>query len=62
VALFLIGTGNLSIILGIAQYWGTAKDLSFYGDVPIWRPSFVMAALIAVLSVLLFVAVIFKAL
>jgi putative membrane protein len=62
VALFLIGTGNLSIILGIAQYWSTAKELSLYGDIPIWRPSFVMAVLIAILSVLLFVAVIFKVL
>jgi putative membrane protein len=62
VALFLIGAGNLSIILGIAQYWSTAKELSLYGDIPIWRPSFVMAVFIAILSVLLFVAVIFKAL
>jgi putative membrane protein len=62
VALFLIGLGNVSMVMGIFEYWHRAKELSVYGDIPIWRPSFVMAVLIVVLSVFLFVAVIFKAL
>jgi putative membrane protein len=62
VALFLIGAGNISIMLGSIEYWHTAQGLSAHGDIPIWRPSFVMAVLVAVLSVALFVAVIFKAL
>jgi putative membrane protein len=62
VALFLIGVGNLSILMGTMEYWFRAKELSVHGDIPIWRPSFVMAVLIAVLSVFLFFAVIFKVL
>jgi putative membrane protein len=62
VALFLIGLGNLSIVLGTMEYWQSARELSREQVIPIWRPSFVMAVLIAVLSVFLFVAVIFKAL
>jgi putative membrane protein len=62
VALFLIGVGNASILLGIIEYWQRAKDLSAYEDIPIWRASFVMAVVIALLSVSLLVAVTFKAL
>ena len=62
VALILIGLGNLSIVMGTLEYYETAKDLSRSTDVAIWRPSFTMAVLIAVLSLFLFFAVIFKAL
>jgi putative membrane protein len=62
VALFLIGLGNLSIVLGTIEYWHTAHGLSRDQVIPIWRPSFAMAVLIGLLSVFLFVAVIFKAL
>lgn len=62
VGLFLIGGGILSILLGAMEYWQRAQEVSAYGDVSIWRPSFLMAALISVLSVLLFVGVIFKVL
>jgi hypothetical protein len=36
--------------------------LSVHGDVPIWRPSLVMAALMVLLSVLLFFSVTFRVL
>lgn len=62
VALFLIGLGNLSIVLGTLEYWQSARELSRSKAIPIWRPSFTMALLIGLLSVFLFVAVIFKAL
>ena len=62
VGLFLIAVGNLCIVMGAAEYWQRAKQLSAYASIPIWRPSFLMAVLIAVLSVFLFVAVIFKVL
>lgn len=62
VGLFLIGMGNVSIILGTLEYWETARQLSRSQLIPIWRPSFSMAVLIGVLSVFLFFAVIFKAL
>ena len=62
VALFLIGLGNISIVFGTLEYWQTARELSRHQSIPIWRPSFTMAVLIAVLSVSLFFAVIFKAL
>jgi putative membrane protein len=62
VALFLVGLGNLSIVLGTLEYWQTARGLSREQVIPIWRPSFAMAVLIGVLSVFLFVAVIFRAL
>ena len=60
VGLFLIGLGTISVLMGAAEYWQRAKELSAYQSVPIWRPSFIMAALIVVLSVFLFVAVAFK--
>jgi inner membrane protein YidH len=62
VALFLIGVGNVSILLGIIEYWQRAKDLSAYENVPIWRPSFMVAVVIALLSAALLIAVTFKAL
>jgi putative membrane protein len=62
VALFLIGVGNVSIFMGIFEYWQRARDLNAYESVPIWRPSFVMAIVIALLSATLLVAVAFKAL
>lgn len=62
VALFLIGLGNISIVLGTLEYWQAARELSRHQPIPIWRPSFTMAVLIAVLSLSLFFAVIFKAL
>lgn len=62
VALFLIGLGNISIMLGSIEYLHTAQGLSIHGDIPVWRPSFVMAVLVAILSAALFVAVIFRAL
>lgn len=61
VGLFLIGAGTVSILLGILEYWQRAKDLSTYEAVPIWRPSFVMAAAMALFSVALLSAMIFRA-
>ena len=62
VALFLIGMGMLAVLMGTVEYLHRAKQLAIYGDVPIWRPSLIMAALISILSVFLFFAVIFSAL
>jgi putative membrane protein len=62
VGLFLIAVGNASILLGIVEYWQRAKDLGTYESIPIWRPSLVIALLIALLSVSLLLAIIFKAL
>jgi putative membrane protein len=62
VGLFLIGAGTVSIVLGILEYGQRAKELSAYEPVPIWRPSFVMVAAIAVFSVALLAAMMFKVL
>jgi len=60
VGLFLIGMGALSMLLGAVEYWHRARELKTYGKFRIWRPSFVMAVVIAVLSVFLFIAVSFR--
>lgn len=62
VGLFLIGAGAVSILMGIVEYWQRAQELSAYEDVPIWRPSFVMAVAIALMSVALFAGVALRAL
>lgn len=58
VGLFLIGVGNISILMGIVEYWHRARELSIYEAVPVWRPSFVIAVLIAILSALVLVGVV----
>jgi putative membrane protein len=62
VGMFLVGVGAASILLGIVEYWQRAKELRAYQAVPIWRPSFVMAVAIALFSVALFMAMIFRTL
>lgn len=62
VGMFLVGVGTVSIVLGIVEYRLRAKDLSAYEAVPIWRPSFVMAVAIALFSVTLLTAMIFRTL
>lgn len=60
VGLFLIGLGTISMVMGTSEYWHRAKELSAYTSIPIWRPSFIMAVLIMLLSIFLFVAVAFR--
>jgi uncharacterized membrane protein YidH (DUF202 family) len=60
VGLFLIGLGTISVLMGAAEYWQRAKELSAYQSVPIWQSRFIMDALIVALSVFLFGAVAFK--
>lgn len=62
VGLFLIGAGTVSILLGVLEYWQRARALSAYEPVPIWRPSFVMATAIALFSLALLFAMIFRVL
>ena len=62
VGLFLIGLGNLCILMGAVEYWHRARELSVYGDIMVWRPTFIMAVATGLLSLFLFVGVIFKAL
>jgi putative membrane protein len=62
VGLFLIGLGTLCIGMGTVEYLHRARELSVHGDVPIWRPSLVMAALMVLLSVFLFIGVTFRVL
>jgi putative membrane protein len=60
VGLFLIGAGTVSIILGLLEYWQGARDLSAYEDIPVWRPVFVIALVIALFSVSLLGAVLLR--
>jgi putative membrane protein len=62
VGLFLIGMGVFAILMGTVEYLHRAQDLAEFQDVPIWRPSLIMAALMSLLSVCLFIALIFRAL
>ena len=61
VGLFLIGAGMVSITLGILEYWQGARDLSAYEDIPVWRPSFIIALVMALFSAALLAAVLLRA-
>lgn len=60
--LILTGMGTVSMVLGIVEYLYTLKDLRRYKDVPLLRPSFVMALLMTVTGLFLFIAIIAKVL
>lgn len=62
IGLFLTGLGTVSILMGTIEYWQTLRDLKGEFNVRIWRPAFVMALLLSLLSLFLFVSIFIKVL
>lgn len=62
IGLVLIGLGTVSMILGVIQYWGTFKEVRQFKQFRVWRPSFVIALVMSAGGLLMFVAILARAL
>lgn len=60
VGLFLTGMGTLAMVMGVVEYVQTVRDLREFKDVKLWRPSFIMATLMAVMALFLFFSIFHK--
>jgi putative membrane protein len=58
VGLFLVGLGTFSMVLGTIEFWQSLKDLRHLEEIKLWRPSFIMAAIISVAGLIMFVSII----
>ncbi len=54
IGLFLTGLGTVSILIGAIEYWQTMKTLGKSHSARVWRPAFVIAAIISVAGLFLF--------
>jgi len=60
--LFLTSLGTLAMVMGTVEYWRVLADLRKLEQYRIWRPSFVMALIMAAASLFLFVGILIKVL
>jgi putative membrane protein len=60
VGLFLTGLATLAMVMGTMAYLHTRKALQPFQEVPLARPSFLMAVVMSVTGVLLFLDIIVK--
>ena len=60
--LFLTGMGTLAMVMGTVEYLRVLVDLRKLEQYRIWRPSFVMALIMAAASVFLFVGILLRGL
>jgi putative membrane protein len=58
--MFLTALGTVSMLLGSVEYWFTVKGLRELAPIPVWRPAFIMAIIIAVMGLFVFVSIITK--
>lgn len=58
VGLFLTGMGTVSMVMGTIEYWRTLAELRQRQPFGIWRPSLVIALVMAVSGLLAFVSII----
>ncbi|WP_312160513.1 DUF202 domain-containing protein [Phenylobacterium sp.] len=57
VGLFLAGMGTLAMVLGVASYWMTLKDLQRTESFRLGRPSLIIAAIMMLAGVALFAGI-----
>ena len=57
VGLIMVGTGLLSLILGMVEYMGTVRALRKEGDVTFVRSSSVIAFVIGTLGIIVFIGI-----
>jgi putative membrane protein len=58
VGLFLTGMGTVSMVMGTIEYWRTLVELREYQRFSVWRPTFVIALIMAVSGSFLFLSII----
>jgi len=57
-AIFLIGLGTVSMVMGTIEYWQTLREMRHLQTIRIWRPSFVIALIMSIAGLFLFVSII----
>lgn len=60
VGLFLTGMGTVSMVMGTIEYWRTLVELRESQPFRIWRPSLVIALIMAVSGLFAFVSIIVR--
>jgi putative membrane protein len=60
VGLFLTGMGTVSMVLGTIEYWRTLVELSEQHHVSVWRPTFVIALIMALSGSFVFVSIVIR--
>ncbi|WP_211193451.1 YidH family protein [Paraburkholderia sp. UYCP14C] len=60
VGLFLTGMGTASMVLGTIEYWRTLVDINQHRHFSIWRPTFVIALIMAVMGSFAFLSIVFR--
>ena len=58
VGLFLTAMGTASMVLGTIEYWRTLVELNRYQRYSVWRPTFVIAIIMAVTGLFAFYSII----
>jgi putative membrane protein len=60
VGLFLTAMGTISMVMGIIEYWRTIVALHEIQHYSVWRPTFVIALIMAIAGAFLFVSIIVR--
>jgi putative membrane protein len=60
VGLFLTAMGTVSMVMGTMEYWRTLTDLRAYESASIWRPSFVIALVMAGVGSFAFLSIVIR--
>ncbi len=60
VGLFLTGMGTISMVMGTIEYWRTLPALPGHQSYSIWRPSFVIALVMAVTGSFAFLSIVIR--
>jgi putative membrane protein len=60
IGLFLTGLGTVSMVLGTIEYWRMIVSLRDYQPVSVWRPTFLVALIMAFSGSFLFLSIIIR--
>ncbi len=60
VGLFLTGMGTVSMVMGTIEYWRTLPELQQYQRFSPWRPTFIIALVMAVTGSFAFVSIVIR--
>jgi putative membrane protein len=60
VGLFLTGMGTVSMVMGTIEYWRTLVDLGEYQHFGIWRPTFIVALIMAIAGSFMFMSIVIR--
>jgi putative membrane protein len=60
VGLFLTAMGTISMVMGTIEYWRTIVALHEIQRYRVWRPSFVMALIMAIVGSFVFISIIIR--